>query len=209
MEKWIDLAIAAAPSIIGMFGSKKRSSGDEVPGMSQYIQQSLQGQLNAQTYANAAVDPNSAWFRNLSALFREAEEAEAIRGIRSGRLNEQKLRARGVIQGFVADPERRDERSDPTRAFRQAMLNSRAAAQNSLLAASGQSARTMGDPNQAFKLLSQYGDAEAKRRGQQTDALGTLLGIFGNFGKDQGWFGGGTGGGYGYGQSANLGGLAW
>jgi hypothetical protein len=210
---WFTVAAIAAPYVIGAItgSGNKRSASSEVPGMEQYVQQSLQGQKNAQTYADAAVDPNSAWFRNLSALFREQEESTAIRGIRAGEVRQQRMRARGIPQAFVSDPERRDERADPTRLFRDAAFNSRNAAMQALLNASGKSAATMGDPNKAFQLFKDYGSLEANRRGEQASQFGktfdSILGLAKNYNWNGNRFDNGLSAAYG--QSANMGGLAW
>lgn len=169
---WTGIAAAAMPLVGGLLG--RRSSGDEIPGMSDYIGQTLAGQRNAQMFAEAAVDPNSAWFRNLAALFREGEEEAAMRGIRLSDFNERRAMARGLPR---VTGERRDEAriGALTDAFRRANISSRGAAHQALLNASRGEAATIRDPSAAFNLLKDYGNAQAQRQSDIFRGIGEIV----------------------------------
>ena len=230
---WIAIAASVvAPMIIGQLtgSGKKREASNEIPGMMEAIQQSLQARQNALTYADAAANPDSPWFRNLSALYREASYPEIMRGVKEGMLQQQRLTARGVPVSFVRNPERRDESfySSLARAYQGANVQSRTAAQNQLLGASRAAGGSAGDPSSMFKILQQFGQAEADRKSSQTSSFSnifsSLLGGFGGgfnggigsagsgIGLGAGDFGGdfGAGGaGFGIGSSPSTIGLAW
>ena len=189
---WATVAAVAAPIVLGAItgSGKQRSSSAEVPGMAEYISQSLSAQRNAQMFSEAAVNPNSEWFRNLAGLFREGEEEAAMRGLNNSQFQERQLMGRGGH----AIGERRDEARIGALmdAFRRAQISSRNSAHGALLNAAKGEASAMGDPNASFKILQQFGQAEQDRKQSQTDIFGQIfkagLGAFGG--------GGGTVGGY-------------
>lgn len=189
---WATVAAIAAPIVIGQItgSGKKRSSSSEVPGMSEYISQSLSAQRNAQMFSEAAVNPNSEWFRNLAGLFREGEEEAAMRGLNNSQFQERQLMGRGGH----AIGERRDEARIGALmdAFRRAQISSRNSAHGALLNAAKGEASAMGNPNDAFKILMDYGNLEKQRQAEQTQGFNKLFqGALGAFGG-----GGGTVGGY-------------
>lgn len=162
--------------------------------MSEYISQGLAGQRNAQMFSEAAVNPNSEWFRNLAALFTEGEQESAMRGLNLADFNERRAIGRGNV-GVIG--ERRDEARIGALmdAFRRAQISGRTSAHSALLNASKGEASTMGDPNGAFALLKGFGDLEAKRKSEQTQGFNSLFQSFLG-GAGGGGGGGGTIGGY-------------
>ena len=168
--------VALAPLALNLIGgiSNKRSSSREVPGMAEYISQSLAGQRNAQMFAEAAVNPNSEWFRNLAGLFREGDEEAAVRGLRLQDFNERRAIGRG---GANVIGERRDEARIGALmdAFQRAKISSRSSAHTALLGASRGEAATMGDPSKAFGILQQFGQANADRTKGIFDSLGQII----------------------------------
>lgn len=181
---WATVAAIAAPIVIGQItgSGKKRDSSAEVPGMAEYISQSLSAQRNAQMFAESAVNPNSEWFRNLSALFREGEEEAAMRGLNLADFNERRAIGRGNV-GVIG--ERRDEARIGALmdAFRRAQISGRNSAHGALMNASKGEASAMGDPNQSFKILQQFGQAEQDRKQSQTDMFSSIFsGVLGGMG---------------------------
>ena len=199
--------IALAPVALNLIGgsTSKRKSSSEVPGMSEAVAQNLAGQRNAQMFAEASVNPNSDWFKNLAGLFREGEEDAAMRGLNLADFRERQAMGRGAnVIGERRDEARIGALMD---AFRRAQISSRNSAHGALLNASKGEAATMGDSSKIFDLMRQYGNAEADRQKSIFGSLGQIIsGVGGNLG------GGGSGGIEGagaFGLSGNMGGLAW
>ena len=183
---------AAIPAGINLFSTllsnRRRDPSREIPGMMETLQQSLQARQNALTYADAAADPDSPWFRNLAALYREAAFPEILRGVRAGMTQQQRLTARGVPVSFVRNPERRDEAfySSLARMYQGATEQSRTAAGSQLLNASRAAAGGAGDIRGIFSVLGKYGDQAADRRKEMFSSAGELAKvIYGAYGKNQ------------------------
>ena len=184
----------------------KRSVNDEQPYLDPRAQQAIQGRAAAQTYANASVDPNSEWFRNLSALFREGAEADIMQGIRTSENRRLRADARGI--GDASDRQDEAVSRNISRLFYRAGIDSRAQAGSALRQASTAAAGGSSIPESLFRTMGEYGNAEAARKDQLFDQLGGIVVILGKRGEEAGWFSGGAGSVPAYGTGSDAGGLS-
>lgn len=172
-----EAAIPAGINLLGsLLGNRRRSASAEIPGLMETLQQSLQARTNALTYADAAANPDSPWFRNLSALYREAAFPEILRGVKAGMTQQQRLTARGVPVSFVRNPERRDEAfySSLARMYSDATTKSRTAAGEHLLGASRAAVGGAPETRGIFDILNRYGQYGADRRSSIFGSAGEL-----------------------------------
>src|SRR3990167_3688824 len=102
------------------------------------LQQMINDAASAREYAQASVNPQHPFFKNLSALMAEKLQEQAAKTIRETMIQDRRGKARGE-SGFLINPERRDESRMQAlaRSFMEARARSQDMARQSLENASG------------------------------------------------------------------------
>ena len=168
----------------GKAATHKRDPYQEIPG----LRDALAAATASRTYAEAAADPNSAWFKNLAALFKESQVMSSIQGLNNLQARQSQLRARGA-PGILTNPARRDESVAKATAdsYAKADVQSRLDAQQALLRASSASGGAASAFSSPMNIFQTFGDsAEARRRslGAAYSGMGSgVSDLFGQAGK--------------------------
>lgn len=165
-------AVTAGKGIFDLF-TRERDVYEEIP--------SLVEMLNAanasRVYAQAAGDPTSPYFKNLSGQFDEENRRNVVAAIRQIQRENSRAIARGD-PAFGIAPERRDESRAKAVAqlFQLSKERARDETRNQLLGASGASARAAGSFAPSLPFFAQYGDLNETMRGSGMEALSRLFG---------------------------------
>lgn len=164
-------AIGALGGIASLF-KKQRDPYQEIPSLIPM----LQAAMASKTYAEAAANPESPYFKNLAALEEETIRRDSVANILKQITLQNRARARGQVAGAVTG-----ERQDEARAgalaelFARGKEQSRFNARDQLTRAAGanaQAAQSFGGSVAPFAL---YGNFDAMRRQAQYEAPGKGL----------------------------------
>lgn len=161
----------AGKGIFDLF-TRDRDVYEEIPSLAEM----LNAANASRVYAQAAGDPTSPHFKNLSALFDEENRRNVVAAIRQI----QRENARSIARGDPAvgiNPERRDESRAKAIAqlFQLSKERSRDETRSQLINASGASARAAGSFAPSLAAFSRYGDINETMRGSGMEALSRLF----------------------------------
>lgn len=174
---WVQL-IPLIISAASAYKNSQRSAGSEIPGILELMGQTVSGRRDAQIYARAATNPQSAWWKGLQGALEEKFINQAFMAMRQKDIQDMRKIGRGIPISYVTNPERRDEAryASWNNALQKARLASTQLTPQVLLNAARASSGSATLPPEILRIFSAYGDTRAQ--GQQ-DLLSGAGGIFG------------------------------
>lgn len=172
-------AAVGAKSVYDLF-NRDRDVYEEIPS----LRNMLEAAEASRVYAAAAGDPTSPYYQNLAGTYDEENRRNVVAAIRQI----QRENARAIARGdpaFGIAPERRDESRAKTVAqlFQLSKERARDEARNSLLGASGASARAAGSYVPSLSVFGRYGDINETMRASGYEGLARMFENVGNFGQ--------------------------
>lgn len=191
---------------IGIFGGGSPRVDPNAGGFMDALNTAHQQQVAAKTYADAAMDPSSAWFKNLSSLYEDTNRANLITGLNAFFNQRQQRAARGIPM----NSERVDEAGAraAARANWEASEASRGQAQSALLKGAQMAQGGAAGLGSFYDTILKVAQGNAQGRATQTgrifDVLGGMTKGIG-IGDIMGLFGSGAGGAGGAGSAMGAG----
>lgn len=164
-------ALGALGGIASLF-QKQRDPYQEIPSLIPM----LQAAMASKTYAEAAVNPDSPYFKNLAALNEETIRRDSVANILKQITLQNRARARGQVAGAVTG-ERQDEARAGTLAelFAGARDRSRLGASQQLAQGAQANAQAAGAFGGSVTPFALYGAYDAKRQQAQYEAPGKFM----------------------------------
>ena len=171
---------------IGIFGGGSPRVDPNAGGFMDALNTAHQQQVAAKTYADAAMDPSSAWFKNLSSLYEDTNRANLITGLNAFFNQRQQRAARGIPM----NSERVDEAGAKAASLGnwQAAQKSQLQAQEALLKGASVAANQSSGLSNFYSTLMNLIVGNNKAQSDRASAIGSLVG--GQLGGGQGGMGG-------------------